>query len=87
MTWNKNFQINLWLDDDYLNGKITCDTDLKTAYKIYETDHLFKQQWWGGYTRHNKIWKQITNLVDNNITEELVTENNAIMMYTPWLDR
>jgi vancomycin resistance protein VanW len=84
---DKNFQINLWLDNEYLNGEITCDTDLKTKYDIYETDHMFKQQWWGGYTRHNKIWKKITSLADNYTSEELVTENNAIMMYSPLLDK
>lgn len=83
---DKNFQINLWLDNEYLNGEITCNTDLKIKYDIYETDHLFRQQWWGGYTRHNKIWKRITTLVDNGITEEIVAENNAIMMYSPLLD-
>ena len=77
----------MWLDKEYLNGEITCDTDLKIKYEIYETDHMFRQQWWGGYTRHNKIWKKITNLVDNNTTVELVTENNAIMMYNPLLDK
>ncbi len=48
---------------------------------------MFKQQWWGGYTRHNKIWKRIKSLIDNNTTEELVTENNAIMMYNPLLEK
>jgi vancomycin resistance protein VanW len=81
------FQINLWLDNTYLNGEITCDTDLQTKYEIYETDHLFQQQIWGGYTRHNKIWRRITNLATDQTTEELVTENNAIMMYSPLLDQ
>ena len=83
----KAFQINLWLDSEYLNGEITCDSNLNTEYEIYETDHLFRQQWWGGYTRHNKIWKRITNRIDNKITNELVTENKAIMMYSPLLDK
>lgn len=84
---DKTFHINLWLDDKYLNGEITCDEELKFKYDIYETDHCFKQQFWGGYTRHNKIWKRITNIVDNTVTEEFVTENNAIMMYNPLLDK
>lgn len=83
---NKYFQINLWLDKEYLHGEITCNIEPQIKYEVYETDHLFKQQWWGGYTRHNKIWKKITNLVDNSITEELVTENSAIMMYNPLLE-
>lgn len=82
---DKNFQIHLWLDNEYLHGEITCDSHLNTQYEIYESDHLFKQQWWGGYTRHNRIWKKITNLLDDSSTEELVTENNAIMMYNPLL--
>ncbi len=80
------FQINLWLDNEYLNGEITCNRNLNSKYEIYELDHCIKQQWWGGYTRHNKIWKKITSLKDDNITEEFVTENNAIMMYFPFLD-
>lgn len=84
---NKSFQISLWLDNEYLNGEITCDTDLKIKYEIYETDHLFNLQQWGGYTRHNKIWKKITSLIDNSTTEELVAENNAIMMYSPLINK
>lgn len=82
---DNEFQINLWLDNEYLNGEITCDTDIKVNYQIYETDHMFKQQWWGGYTRHNRIWKKVTNLDNAETTEELVSENNAIMMYSPLL--
>uniref|UniRef100_UPI004049B627 hypothetical protein n=1 Tax=Fluviicola sp. TaxID=1917219 RepID=UPI004049B627 len=55
-------------------------------YEVVETDHSFQQQWWGGYTRHNRIWKKITNLTTHEVTEELVAENNAIMMYSPLLD-
>lgn len=84
---DNNFQIKLWLDHEYLHGEITCDIDLKTKYEIYETDHMFKQQWWGGYTRHNRIWKRITSLTNEQVIEELVTENNAIMMYSPLLDK
>lgn len=83
---DKTFQINLWLDEEYLNGEITCDSDLKTKFEVYETDHFFVHQWWGGYTRHNKIWKKIINLDDNNSTEKLVTENNAIIMYSPFIE-
>lgn len=80
------FQINLWLDSKYLHGEITCNTELNLKYEVFETDHIFKQQWWGGYTRHNKIWKRITQLSDNSITEELVAQNNAIMMYNPLIE-
>lgn len=81
------FQIKLWLDDEFLNGEIKCNSELKLKYKIYETDHIIKHQWWGGYTRHNKIWKHINNLNNNTQSEEFVTDNNAIMMYNPLLGK
>ena len=80
------FQISLWVDDEYLNGKILCDAPLKSKYEVFETDHRFEQQWWGGYTRHNCIWKRTTDLSSGEETTELVTENNAIMMYNPMLE-
>jgi len=44
------------------------------------------QQWWGGYTRHNEIWRIKTNLQNQEIEDELITENHAIMMYNPLLE-
>lgn len=79
------FCVNLWLDDEYLNGKISCNQEVPYKYKVVETDHFIKQQWWGGYTRHNRIWKYKTDKNDNLLSEELVTENHAIMMYNPLL--
>lgn len=81
------YQITLWIDGEYLNGEITCNNDLKLQYEIFETDHSFQFQSWGGYTRNNKIWRRITNFTDNSVTEELVTENNALMMYNPLLEK
>lgn len=80
------FQIKLWVDDENLNGRILSDIPLYSKYDVYETDHRFEQQWWGGYTRHNCIWKRTTNLATGEESTELVTENNAIVMYTPLLE-
>jgi vancomycin resistance protein VanW len=80
-----NFQISLWLDDEYLHGELLSDRPLEDRYEVFETDHLIKLQPWGGYTRHNRIWQRRTSLVDGSINEQLVTENHAIMMYEPLL--
>jgi vancomycin resistance protein VanW len=80
------FQLHLWLDENYLNGEMKVNEPLHSTFEIFETDHQFTQQWWGGYTRHNKIWKRITDLKTLEVSEELVTENNAIMLYSPLLD-
>jgi len=79
------FQIKLWLDDEYLNGELLSSRPTDHKFEIYETDHLIKMQPWGGYTRHNRIWKRTTSLTDGMTSENLVTENHAIMMYNPLL--
>lgn len=79
------FRINLWLDNEFLHGELLSDSPISDTFEVFETDHMIKQQWWGGYTRHNKVWKRKTNLSDGTQTEELVTENHAIMMYNPLL--
>lgn len=82
----ETFQVNLWLDKEYLNGEIRSSGPATEKFEVFETDHLIRQQWWGGYTRHNRIWKRKTGIVNGTISEELVTENHAIMMYNPLLE-
>jgi len=79
------FQINLWLDDEYLNGEISSDREPESEYEVFETDHLIKMQPWGGYTRHNRIWRRQTSRLNGLTSEKLITENHAIMMYDPLL--
>ncbi|MES2558265.1 MAG: VanW family protein [Bacteroidota bacterium] len=81
------FQIRLWLDAEYLHGELLCEQQNPYSYTIFETDHIIKQQWWGGYTRHNKIWKQRVHKDTGEQTEEMVTQNHAIMMYNPLLEK
>lgn len=82
---NDTCQINLWLDDEYLNGEILSGREPEFEYEVFETDHLIKKQPWGGYTRHNRIWRRKTSLLDGLTSKDLVTENHAIMMYNPLL--
>lgn len=76
-------QINLALTKTHVEGTICSGYPIHTKYEVYEQNHKFELQWWGGYTRHNQIWRKVINLIDNNTSEELVTENHAIMMYNP----
>lgn len=82
----QNFQINLWLSDEYLHGSINSDKIIKQKYKVYEKGHKIVHQWWGGYTRHNQIYRKI-KYADGSDKEELVTENHAVMMYSPMLSK
>ncbi len=81
---NQSFRIALWIDETHLNGELFSENKLKTTYVIEERNHRMDQQIWGGYSRHNQIFK-ITKENDD-VTEELLVENHAIMMYEPFLE-
>jgi vancomycin resistance protein VanW len=80
----ESFQINLWFDDEYLNGEIRSELEPISDYEVFETDHLIKMQWWGGYSRYNKIWKRSTRRTDSFVEEEMVADKHAVMMYGPY---
>ena len=81
------FQFNLWLSDTHLEGALHSSQPLPHRYEVLETDHVIRGEFWGGYTRHNRIGRRLYDKADGElIREELVTENHAIMMYNPLLE-
>ncbi len=82
----QRWQIALHLDETHLHGSIRSEHPTGTSYEIVETDHTFKVEWWGGYTRHNRIWQVATDERSGETQKRLVTENHAIMMYEPMLE-
>lgn len=77
------FQLNLWLDNTHLNGELLSMKKVEEVYKVEERNHIMKQQFWGGYSRHNQIFKIEKN--GESVNEKLLVENHAIMMYNPFL--
>jgi len=80
---NHTFQLNLWLDKTHLNGELRSQEIIESSYSVEERNHIMKQQYWGGYSRHNQII-QIEKR-DDTFFEKLLVENHAIMMYNPFL--
>ena len=78
------FLLRLWLDSTYLNGALYCDFDYQSTYSVEERSHEIKQQIWGGYSRHNQIYR-IEHLQYGVISEQMLVENHALMMYEPLL--
>lgn len=83
---DREFHLHLWLDESHLNGAFSSNRSARYKFKVYEKEHKFELQYWGGYTRHNQIWRKKIDLIDQYEEEELVTENHAIMMYNPLLE-
>lgn len=79
------YQLSVWLDDNYLNGSWYSTAEPLLNYQIYESEHIIKSQWWGGYTRYNVLKRKVIDQVGNLIDDQLVCTNEAIMMYEPLL--
>jgi len=79
------FQLHVWLDETMLHGKLTSDQAPECRYEIFESNHRIVQQWWGGFTRHNTIKRKVFNPSGAFVTEELISENHAVMMYQPFI--
>ncbi len=80
------FQLVVWVGKEYLEGEWRVSSPVKYRYKIVERNHKMKSEYWGGYSRHNEIYKQTFNLQGEQIDEMLVARNAAIMMYPPFLE-
>lgn len=85
-TTSADYQLRLWLDETHLNGEWRCAKPQRLSFKVIERDHAIVQQWWGGYSRHNSLWRERYDLMSGEeLGEEFVTENHAILMYAPLL--
>jgi len=79
------FQLCLKVGDTHLEGCWRAVTEPEYRYQIVEREHEMKAEYWGGYSRHNKLYRQVYDKDDTLLYEEFVVENNAIMMYSPFL--
>ncbi len=78
-------QIMLTMTDTHLEGTLHSTIPSTCKYLVYEKEHCIRQQAWGGYTRHNRIYrKQFRD--EQCIADEYLFANDAIMMYQPFLD-
>lgn len=82
---DQDFQLKLRLSDTHLHGEWRCQQPLLVKYEVFESDHLFRQEFWG-YTRHNQIGRHVRDRDSNELLySEPLIENHAIMMYNPML--
>ena len=84
-TTENTFRIRLGIENDYLFGELFSLEKINSTFKIEERNHIVKQQFWGGYSRHNQIFKIETDEFGNSM-ESLLIENHALMMYNPFLE-
>ncbi|MFD7522317.1 VanW family protein [Paenibacillus chitinolyticus] len=78
---NAAFQFKLFLSDEFLEGKISADTEPEFVYKVEERNHRFyrhEDRWYRG----NEIWRLELSKEDNRlIREELMITNHSEVKY------
>lgn len=83
----EDYQLHLYLSEERLHGVLLASVQPNRRYEVYESDHAIQHEYWGGYTRHNRLSRKIFDKkTDELLTDELITENHAIMMYEPLLE-
>ena len=82
----QDYQLRVYTEDDWLRGAWSSSAPAPHRYEVYEKDHAIKMEYWGGYSRHNEIWRKKLDAVSGTfIDDEFVAANHAIMMYEPLL--
>lgn len=79
------YQLHVHIEDGMLIGSWTAAQAPGHTYEICEREHRMTQEHWGGYMRHNMLYRKVFNLAGEQIDEEYITENHALMMYQPFL--
>ena len=82
---DQDFQLCLRVGETHLEGEWRAVTEPVYRYEIVERDARIDQASWGGYIRHNVLFRLIYNLSDQLLEEQFLFTNDAIMMYSPLL--
>lgn len=82
---NNDFQLSVKVGETHLEGSWFSDIPPFYKYEIVEKNHLFQSEYWGGFSRHNELYRVRTSSEGHFIDEEYITENHALMMYSPFL--
>ena len=80
------FQLLVRVGQRELEGAIWGETPPALRYEIVERDHEMQGEYWGGYTRHNRLVRLVYDLEGRLLYEEPLVENHAVMMYSPYLE-
>ncbi len=84
---DQSFQLRVHVGADELEGQWRAEYPPDCMYEIVEKNHCFAGEYWGGFSRHNELYRNVYDLDGRLLHEEYVTENHALMMYTPFIDQ
>jgi vancomycin resistance protein VanW len=80
------FQLLLKITDTHLVGSYHTSKPFEYHYEIYEKEHRMDREYWGGYSRHNVLYRKVYNNNSDLVDDEYLVENHALMMYQPFIE-
>jgi len=83
---NEVFQLRVNVGESYLEGSWLSYIKPIYKYEVLEKNHQFKREYWGGFSRHNELYRKRYTIAGEFIDEEYIAENHALMMYSPFLE-
>ncbi|WP_156509955.1 VanW family protein [Rossellomorea aquimaris] len=84
---DSTYQLHVYLTDQQLVGEWRASSPSLYTYEVYEKEHRISHEFWGGYLRHNQIYRKVYNRERVEIDDQFITENHALMMYEPLLEQ
>lgn len=79
------FQLCVQVGKTHLQGAWRTMSPPEVRYTIVERNPCMDQAVWGGYVRHNELYRCTFDLDGAFLKEEFLFSNDAIMMYSPLL--
>lgn len=79
------FRLHVRVGEEFLEGEWLADCRSEYRCRIVEKNHCMKTQFWGGYSRHNQLYREVFDTEGQRLGEQYVTRNDALMMYSPFL--
>lgn len=82
---NQPYQLCIRVGETHLEGEWRAMHAPEYRYRIVEKDARMDQAAWGGYVRHNALYREVYDLQGQLLEEQFLFDNDAIMMYSPLL--
>ena len=82
---DRPYQLCLRVGETHLEGAWYSVEPPALRFRVLERDARIDQAAWGGYIRHNQLWREVYGLSGALLEEQYLCTNDAIMMYSPLL--
>ena len=82
---DRPYQLCLRVGETHLEGAWYSVEPPALRFRVLERDARIDQAAWGGYIRHNQLWRQVYDCSGALLEEQYLCTNDAIMMYSPLL--